>query len=588
MTDGKGPTRAKPDAEELSPVEGIKQASNGLRGDLASELAEPTDHFSSSSVQILKHHGTYQQDDRDARMAARASGEAGKKYIMMVRTRVPGGQLTADQLLSELALCDQFGNGTLRLTSRQALQLHGILKTDLREVIRHIQAVDLSTLAACGDVNRNVMGCPAPFTTSVHQQIQQLAQQCADHFTPRTGAYRDVWLQDPDTGEKVQVQGRDAAEEGGDVEPIYGPTYLPRKFKIGIALPFDNCIDIYANDLGLLAIVQQGEIIGFNVLVGGGMGVTPSNKRTYPALAKKLAFVPPDQVLSVAEAVIKVQRDLGNRSDRKVARLKYTVDRLGIEAFREKVVAYHGQSLAPPHPDDVHDINDHIGWDEQGDGRWFYGLNVENGRVADTPRMRLKSALRAICGALSPGIRLTAHQSVLFTNLDSKDRPVLEAILRDHHVPLSDEITTVRRWSMACVAWPTCGLAITESERALPGIIDRMERELEQWGLSDEAFTVRMTGCPNGCARPYNADIGLVGKAKGRYTILLGGNRLGTRLNFLFRDLVPEEEIVPQLRPLFGYFRRDRVEGESFGDFCHRKGCEDLLAWCEQFASDQA
>ena len=584
MTSGNSPEQGQPGSEKLSPVEGIKESSNWLRGDLAAELAQDTDQFSSTSIQILKHHGTYQQDDRDERSAARASGEAGKRHIMMVRTRIPGGQLTADQLMAELALCDEFGNGTLRLTSRQALQLHGIPKGSLREVIRRIQAVDLSTLAACGDVNRNVMCCPARYASEMHRQVQQLALQCTDHFSPRTCAYREIWLQDLDSGDKQWIQGGEASEE--EVEPIYGRTYLPRKFKMGIAFPFDNCIDIYTHDLGLLAIVEHGTIVGYNVLVGGGMGVTPSNKRTYPALAKKLAFVSPEEVMSVAEAVVKVQRDFGNRSDRKVARMKYLVDRLGIEAFRAQVAAYYGGKLALPHPDDVHAVNDHIGWEEQGDGRWFYGLNIENGRVADTPHMQLKTALRKVCDTLAPGIRLTAHQSILFTNLEASARPVLEQILREHQVPMSESISTVRRWSMACVALPTCGLAITESERALPGIIDELERELEQCGLSQEAFTVRMTGCPNGCARPYNADIGLVGKAKGRYTVFLGGSHLGTRLNFLFCDLVPAEDIVSRLRPLFHYFRRDRVAEESVGDFCHRKGSEDLRAWCESSVPD--
>jgi sulfite reductase (ferredoxin) len=568
--------------EKHSSAEELKAASRFLRGDIAAELATDAEGFSADSAALLKHHGTYQQDNRDDRSAARAAGQAGKRMMLMVRSRIPGGLMTAAQLLAEIDLGDRFGNGTIRLTSRQSIQLHGVLKANLREVIRRINEVQLSTLAACGDVTRNVMCCPSPHDSPWHHQMQQMARDLALHFAPRTGAYREIWLLDPETGEKQQVAGGDEAE----TEPIYGRTYLPRKFKMGIALPEDNCIDVYTHDLGLLAIVEESRVVGYNVLVGGGQGVTPSNKKTYPALAKPLAYVPVESVLAVAEAVVKVQRDHGNREDRKLARMKYLVDKWGIDAFRAKVEEYCGQRLERPRDVHVQAASDHMGWEAQGDGRWCYGLNVENGRVADTARMRLKSALRQICAELSPGIRLTAHQSLLLTGLQEQDRSRLAAILRDHGVPLTEEISTVRRWSMACVAWPTCGLAITESERALPGIIDLMESEIARLGLAQEAFTVRMTGCPNGCARPYNSDIGLVGKARGRYTLFLGGSRLGYRLNFLYQDLVPAEEVVARLVPLFAYFAQDRTAGESFGDFCHRKGCADLQAWADAHASD--
>lgn len=560
--------------EKLSAVEGIKESSNYLRGELAAELENKTDHFSGDMTQLLKFHGSYQQDNRDQRAASRAAGEGGKQFSFMVRTRIPGGRLTSPQMLAELDLCDEFGDGTLRATSRQGLQLHGILKSNLRAVVRRINEVQLSTKGACGDVNRNVMCCPAPYSSAVHEQMQALAEQIAQTFAARSGAYREIWLQDPETGQRQIVSG----QEEGEVEPIYGRTYLPRKFKIGIALPHDNCIDVYTHDIGLIAIVEQDRLVGYNVLVGGGLGVTPSNKRTYPALGKKLAFATPDEVLAVCEAILKTQRDHGNRSDRKQARMKYLVDRLGLDQFREKVEEHYGQRLAEPRPVEVVQICDHIGWEEQGDGRWFYGLNVENGRLADKGTCQLKTAVREVCRQLAPGIRITAHQSLLFTDIEPADRARLEEILTRHGVLLSEQISTVRRWSMACVAWPTCGLAITESERALPGVIDEMETVLQELELDQEAFTVRMTGCPNGCARPYNADIGFVGKARGRYTIFLGGTRLGTRLGFVYQDLVPLEELVATLKPLFEYYRRERAEGESFGDFCHRKGCDDLQA----------
>ncbi len=575
----------KQEKQKLSAVEGIKEASNLLRGAIASELCDGSDHFSGDSVQLLKHHGTYQQDNRDDRATARSAGESGKQHSFLLRTRVPGGQLTSAQLLAEMALGDEFGNQTLRITSRQGLQLHGVLKSNLRDVIQRVNAVHLTTLGACGDVNRNVMCCPAPLATPVHEQMQWLANELAHAFAPRTGAYHDIWLWDRVTGDKQLVDG---GEQEPESEPLYGLTYLPRKFKIGIALPHDNCIDVYTHDLGLLAIVERDGIIGYNMLAGGGMGVTPSNKKTFPALAKPLAFVTPDQVVAAARAVIQVQRDHGNRADRKVARMKYLIENIGIDAFREKVEQYYGAELADPLPIDVHDAADHIGWEPQGDGLWYYGLNIENGRIADTAARQLKTAIRQICGQLQPDIRLTAHQSLLFTGISERNRAHLEQILRDHGVPLSEEISAARRWSMACVAWPTCGLAITESERALPGVIDQLEKSLRKYHLDHEAFTVRMTGCPNGCARPYNADVGLVGKARGRYTILVGGSRLGTRLNFLYKDLVPLEEIVPTLEPLFAYFQQDRRAGESFGDFCHRRGLADLLAWSDRHGGGDA
>jgi sulfite reductase (ferredoxin) len=572
------------DEQKLSKIEAIKTASEQLRGTVAAELENDSDHFEADTVQILKHHGTYQQDNRDAR-AAKKGQKSSKQYGMLIRTRVPGGRLTSQQLLSELEIGEELGDGTLRITSRQGLQLHGVPKKDLRQVIQRINQIQLSTLGACGDVNRNVMCCPAAFDQPKYAELRELTLAITDRFAPRTEAYREIWLLDPETGEKEPLASSTATTTG-PVEPLYGQTYLPRKFKIGIALPEDNCIDIYTHDLGLLAISDNGHIQGYNVLVGGGMGQTPSNKNTYPALGLKMAFVSPDRVLDVAEAIIKVQRDHGNRVDRKQARMKYLVRKLGLDAFRELVEQQVGFKLEPPHSADVTEVNDHIGWEDQGNDRWCYGLNIENGRLADTTSHRLKTAVREICQQLNPDIRLTANQSLLFANLKDQDRATLEQILREHDVPLSEQCSTVRRWSMACVALPTCGLAITESERALPGVIDELELALTKWGLSQEAFVVRMTGCPNGCSRPYNADIGLVGKAKGRYTMFLGGNRLGTRLNFVYRDLVPREEIVSTLTPLFAFFKQSRDNGESFGDFCHRQGLDNLQSWAEKFSEE--
>ncbi|MBX7165037.1 MAG: NADPH-dependent assimilatory sulfite reductase hemoprotein subunit [Pirellulales bacterium] len=581
----------EPSGSALSPVEKTKQASNYLRGTIREELQGETSAFNKDNATLLKFHGTYQQDDRDVRSekTAAAGKKREKEYSFMVRVRIPGGQLTADQFLAQLDVGDQLGNANIRLTTRQAIQFHGVVKQNLWPVIHRINEIELSTLAACGDVVRNIMCCPAPINGDpVHGQMKAMCDRLVQHLAPRTPAYHEIWVAEP--GAEPQLVNGAAAHgaAGEEIEPIYGRTYLPRKFKIAVGLPGDNCVDIYSQDLGFMAICEDYNVVGYNVLVGGGFGMTPSAKKTFPAIAKRLTYVRPDQVLDVAEAIIKVQRDHGNRSDRKVARLKYLIHNWGLERFKEAVEQAFGQKLPEPHPDDVRGFDDHLGWHEQGDGRWFYGLNVENGRVKDEGNFRLKTALRVLLQELQPGVRLTTHQSLLFTDLAEDQRSGLEQILREHGVKLSHEISQVRRWSMACVAWPTCSLAITESERALPGVIDRLETEVARLGLSSEAFTVRMTGCPNGCARPFNSDVGLVGKAVGKYTVYLGGRLLGNRLNTLYKDLVPLEEIVPTLVPALAFFKQQRINGETFGDFCDRQGVEAIRAFAEQFAAVQA
>ncbi|MGI9471538.1 MAG: NADPH-dependent assimilatory sulfite reductase hemoprotein subunit [Rubripirellula sp.] len=561
------------DAPKLSPLESIKEGSNYLKGTIDTEIADSVDHFDKSNIQLLKFHGTYQQDDRDSRLTAKKTG-AGKAYSMMVRLRIPGGRIRSDQMLSMLDLCEKLGNSTMKITTRQTIQLHGILKDDLRPTIKHINDIALSTLAACGDVNRNIMCCPAKRADSVHAEMEKLTDELTDALAPRTAAYHELWLTDPETGEKT-------LEGGGPVEPLYGPTYLPRKFKMGIALPEDNCIDIYTQDVGFLAVVRDGKIIGYNVLVGGGMGTTPSAKKTYPALAKRMAFVTPDQAVGVSQAILKVQRDNGNREDRKTARMKYLVNDWGIEKFRAEVEKYFGEPLADCTEDDVHGFDDHMGWQEQGDGKWSYGLNIENGRLYDNDEQQLKATLRAICHEFKTEIRMTGHQSVIFTDIEEADKDKLIGLVTKHNVPTTEETSTVRRWSMSCVALPTCGLAITESERRLPSIIDGLEAPLAKLGLDKERFTIRMTGCPNGCARPYNADLALVGKAKGKYTLFAGGGWLGNRLAYVYKDLVPDETVIDEIISIFAAFKANREGDESLGTFCTRVGKDDLAVLAE-------
>jgi sulfite reductase (ferredoxin) len=561
------------DAQKLSPLEKIKEESQFLRGTIGEEMAQDTDHFGKQDIQLLKFHGTYQQDDRDKRAELKKAG-GGKAYAMMVRCRIPGGRITSKQMLAQLDLCDELGDSTMKITTRQTIQLHGVLKKDLRKTIHRINEIELSTLAACGDVNRNIMCCPAKRADGVREQLVKLTDEFTEALAPRSPAYHELWVTDPDTGEKT-------LEGGGAVEPLYGPRYLPRKFKTGIALPEDNCIDIYTQDLGYLAVVRDGEIIGFNVLVGGGMGMTPALKRTYPALAKRMAFCTPDQAVEVAKAVIKVQRDYGNREDRKVARMKYLVDDWGIDKFRRAVEEYFGEPLADCTEDDVTGFDDHMGWQDQGDGKWSYGLNIENGRLYDNDERQVKAMMREICHTFDTELRMTGHQSIIVTDVDPANKDKLMEIIRKHNVPTTEETSTVRRWSMACVALPTCGLAITESERRLPSIIDQLEQPLAKLGLDKERFTIRMTGCPNGCARPYNADLALVGKARDKYTLYAGGGWLGNRLAYIYKDLVPADKVADEIIGIAAAFKTNRNEGESLGEFCDRIGKEDLAVMAD-------
>jgi sulfite reductase (ferredoxin) len=567
------------DEVKRSHVEILKEGSRQLRGTLAEELQH--DHeFCKDSEHLIKNHGIYQQDDRDTRKAKNPDGTAkGKQYIFMVRTRIPGGKVTAKQFLDHLDICDEFGNETLRVTTRQGFQLHGVIKSNLKSAVRKINDTLLTTLAACGDVERNVMCCPAPIrNNTVRDQMQAMADAIAEHLKPRTTAYHEIWLTD-DNGEKTNV-----AEFKPVEEPIYGTVYLPRKFKTAIALPEDNCIDIYTQDLGFLAVVEGDRIVGYNVLVGGGQGKTPSAEKTFVAIAKRLAFVAPEQVVGVAEAIVKVQRDFGNREDRKLARLKYTIKNHGLEWFKSKVEEYYGQALPAPRDIDVTDVDDHIGWHEQGDGKLFLGINIECGRIKDEGSLRIKSGLRAILKKYGMTTRLTALQSVILCDIDPKDKADIVKVLVEHGIKQDHELTLVRRYSIACPAFPTCGLSITESERALPGIIDALEVEMAKLGIQQDRISVHMTGCPNGCARPYTPDIGLVGKqagvggAQGKYTIYLGGNAQGTRLAYIYKDSVPQADVVSTLVPALQLYKANRLNGESFGDFCHRKGQTEMQA----------
>jgi sulfite reductase (ferredoxin) len=565
--DVQAPVEVEPAPAKRSAVEGIKENSRQLRGTIAEELAGDDDHFSEQNKQLLKFHGSYQQEDRDARKNRKKDG-VGKHYMFMVRCKIPGGRLTAEQYLAVDDLAGAYGNGTLRFTTRQGIQLHGVLKGHLKDTIAGINRCLLSTLGACGDVERNVMACPAPhYHSEVHSQLQETAAVLAAHLAPRTRGYHEIWLNGKPVGEPAPV---------ADLEPLYGKVYLPRKFKTGLALPEDNCIDVYAQDLGLLAIVENGTVVGYNVLVGGGMGMTHGNAGTFPHLARPICYVPARAVVGAAEAVVKLFRDHGNRADRKRARIKYLVHDWGVEKFRQVLSEYVGAPLYDPKPVEVGAVDSHLGWNPQGNGKWYYGLSVENGRVKDEGPLRLRSALRTLIERFRPGLRLTPMQDILLCDLGPEAREEIERTLAEFGVPRSEQVSAVQRFSLACPAIPTCGLAISEAERSLPTVIDRLEGELKRLGLEGERLSVRMTGCPNGCARPYQSDIGLVGRSGDKYTVFVGGTILGNRLNFPLRDLVPLADIVPTLVPLLEHFKQERLPGESFGDYCHRQGADRL------------
>jgi len=554
------------DESVLSEVERIKADSAGLWGPLATEIADDTTtHLSEDAKQILKFHGSYQQEDRDQRRERKKAGLE-PAYMFMVRSKLPGGVLTAEQYLLHDQITDRYGDGTLRVTTRQGFQLYGVLKGNLRATIHELNEALVTTLGACGDVVRNVCTCPAPHAGRHREEVIELARLVRDETLPRTRAYHDIWV---DGSRVTQVLSPEP-------DPLYGERYLPRKFKITFAFPEDNCTDIYANDLGFLVVAQGGAIVGYNVVVGGSFGQTHGKAETYPRLASHLGFVRPDDVVEVAKAIIAVQRDHGNRENRKRARLKYLLDERGVDWFRDQVELQLGRPLEPWAPVDVSDVEDHLGWHEQDNGRWFLGVFIENGRIKDEGSLRLRSALRTIVVRFRTGVHLTMQQNLLLTDVAPEDREEIDRILLEHNVLPSEHLTLIRRHSMACPALPTCPLAVAESERVFPEVLDELEVALSRLGLSGESIIVRMTGCPNGCARPYNAELAFVGRSLNKYVVYVGGNAEGTRMAEVYADLVPLNELVDTVRPLLERYSEERLPGERFGDFWARVGLVPL------------
>jgi sulfite reductase (ferredoxin) len=546
-------------------VEVLKETSRHLRGGLAEELSAGGTQVTEDGYNLLKFHGSYEQHDRDTATARKQRGEE-KDYSFMVRVRMPGGAESAAQYLAMDALAGRYANGTLRITTRQGFQFHGVVKGDLKPAIAEINRALLTTQSACGDVVRNITTTPAPRADAVHERLRADARMLSTALQPTSRAYQQIFLDEAPAGED-------------EPDALYGETYLPRKFKIGICAPDDNAIDVLTNDLGFIAVFEGERLLGYNVAVGGGFGMTHNRRNTYPRMASLVGSVGPDELLNAARAVIGLQRDHGDRGDRRRARLKYVVDDRGLPWTVETIGRYLGRPLDPLLPMAKLHMPELLGWHEQGDGRLWLGVPVPSGRVEDVAGgPAIRTALRRVVERFGTDPILTPQQDVLLSNIAPRDRAGVEDMLRAHGVVGAEALTPLARWALACPALPTCGLALTEAERVRGDFVAQVEAALRRHGLEQERISLRITGCPNGCARTYAGDIGLVGRVPGSYAIFVGGDFDGTRLSFKLHERVKEPEIGRALDPLFAAFARDRAQAEAFGDFCHRLGAEALLA----------
>jgi sulfite reductase (ferredoxin) len=587
----KSSTPPTPATRKPSKVEGLKERSNFLREPVATEIFEDTNHFTEDAVQILKFHGSYQQDNRDNRVKGQE-----KDYQFMLRTRNPAGFVPPQLYLTLDKLAEEYGNQTLRATTRQGFQLHGILKKNLKSAIAAIIKSMGSTLGACGDLNRNVMAPPAPFKNQPeYQYAWEYADNLAQLLTPQTGAYYEIWLdgekaisaeENPEVVEARQKNGTGTIFHNNE-EPIYGTYYMPRKFKCCVTVPGDNSIDLYSQDLTLVVITNnQKQLEGFNVFAGGGLGRTHNKEETFARLADPICYVAKDDVYDLVKAIVAAQRDYGDRTDRRHARLKYLIHDWGVDKFCSMVEEYFGKPLEAFKPLPEWKYEDFLGWHEQGDGKLFLGISVENGRIKDEGSFQLRTAMREIVQQFNLAIRLTAHHNVIFCDIEPQKQQAIEQILARHGVQIDpNAINPLVRYSMACPALPTCGLAITESERVMPSILKRIEVLLDKVGLENEHFVVRMTGCPNGCARPYMAELGFVGSAPEAYQVWLGGSAAQTRLALPYMERLHHNDLETQLEPIFAYFKRSRSSGESFGDFCTRVGLDELREFAANYES---
>ena len=543
------------EAPKLSRNEGLKESDPLLTGSIVSTLDDnAAERFTDEDYEFLKFHGVYQQDDRDKR-------KTGKQYIMMVRTRFPGGVLSGKQYVACDDIATRYANNTLRITTRQDFQFHGVLKSNLRHTIKSLNEALMTTIAACGDVARNVLAPPTPAISPLVDEVLKESAKLSEVLTPRTPAYHQIWIE----GQEIKPEARQAFND-----PLYGKNYLPRKFKAAFVIPPVNDVDIYANDVGFVVIAPEGKIEGYNLLAGGGLGMSHGNAQTFPRLADLVGFIRPEQVEAAAKAVLTIHRDFGDRTNRKHARLKYVIAERGVDWFRTEVESRAGFKIEPARPFEFTRQGDYLGWHQQHNGNWFLGLFVENGRIRDEEGYRLKTGLREVVGKFMPEVRLTAAQNLLLVDIKPENCDEITSMLAAHGVMASNPYSRTRKASMACPALPTCGLALAESERFLPDFLSQVESLLQDLRLQDEELIIRMTGCPNGCARPYLAEIAFVGKAPNKYQIYFGGNEGSTRLNRLWKDSVKTEDLIPELRQVLLRFAVERQAGERFGDFAAR------------------
>ncbi|HVF96803.1 MAG TPA: NADPH-dependent assimilatory sulfite reductase hemoprotein subunit [Flavisolibacter sp.] len=547
--------------KNLSPIEKIKTSSDALRGTIRESLLdEITGAVREQDHALIKFHGMYEQDDRDLR-EERSQKKLDKLYSFMIRLRIPGGLISPAQWIASHHIAGDYSTGVIKITTRQTIQLHGILKRDIKPTLKDFDAVKLDSIAACGDVNRNVICSAHPAQSALHTEIHAYADKISESLLPKTKAYYEVWLDDEAIADKKDED-----------DPLYQDRYLPRKFKIAIAIPPDNDVDVFGNDLGLIAIVEDGKLAGFNIAIGGGLSATHGNPATYPRLATEIGFVSgDDNIMKVVYEVLTVQRDFGNRTDRKLARLKYTVDKLGAEGFKKELEARCGFSLEPARPYEFKQRSDHFGWKQNEEGTWYYTVFVENGRVLDSEEVAMKTALLKVAETGKAQFRFTANQNLVLGDIAENDKPEIEEILTEYGVIRHNEnASPIRKASIACVAFNTCPLALAEAQRYLPTLISKIEPLLTKHGIENEEISLRMTGCPNGCGRSPLAEIGFIGTGYGLYNMHLGGDRLGKRLNVKYKDSMNEEGILSELDTLFLEYSKQRINGETFGDYAIR------------------
>jgi sulfite reductase (ferredoxin) len=562
--EGRGVVEA---VEKISKAEATKQQSRQLRGHLARDLADATTPFDGEGYSLLKFHGIYQGYDRDSATELKQAGNS-KHYQLMVRVRIPGGRLTAAQYLALDEIGGKYANDTLRVTTRQSIQFHGVLKSGLKAAMADLNAGLMTTLAACGDVVRTVTTVPAPIRDAVHDRLEADARLLGSALLPQTGAYKEIWV---DGAPWSEDQGADEPRD-----PLYGDRYLPRKFKIGIAVPEDNTIDVLTNDLGIVALWEDGELAGYNFFLGGGHGATHNKPETYPRMGTAVCFVEPDDLLAAARAVVRLHRDWGDRGNRRHARLKYIIAERGEDWARERLSEDLGKIPEPCRSMAKFQVPDHLGWHEQGDGKLYLGIPISSGRIADDERSRLRTALREIIAEYGADPILMPSQDILLSEIAPADRDAIEAKLRAYRVKLVEDMVPAERWALACPALPTCGLALTEAERVSDSMIGEIVERMARWGVERERVSIRITGCPNGCARPYSGDIGIVGRIPGFYSIYVGGDFEGTRLNEVVAERIRLDEVSDVLDPLFAVYATRREKDEGFGDFCHRVGVAEL------------